>query len=253
MKKVTTDIDSNLSANSNKDFYSDDDSKLFSDAPEYVKPSNEELLDNNNGKGEVEVNVSVDEDLRKLGFWAYVKSMHCQPIKTLQEGVFPKLTFGIYHMLIGAFIVGLAITINAAFKVDVPSWQTIPASIVLCTIVALVPFGVSLFNNFFIGSFIFIFAKTLSVHYDKGDYQKMLGYLFPATALISTPLTLIMMLNIDWSGIEMQFAIISSIISIIPAIISYSALKSIGKKSTLVYIVLAFWVAVCYFVMKHLF
>lgn len=252
MKKVTTDIDSNLSSESNKEFYSDDDSKLFSDAPEPANPSKEEL-EENNAKSKIEVNVSVDEGLRKLSFWAYMKSIHSHPIKTLQEGVFPKLSFGIYHMLIGAFLVGLAVTINTAFKMDIPSWQTIPASVALCAIVALVPLGVSLFNNFFISSFIFIFAKTLGVNYDKGDYQKMLGYLFPATALISSPLTLIMMLNIDWSGIEMQFAIASSIISMIPAIISYSALKSIGKKSTLVYIVLAFWVVVCYFVMKYAF
>ncbi|HDV5624275.1 TPA: hypothetical protein RI821_002835 [Vibrio cholerae] len=252
MKKVTTEIDTNLSTNSDNEFYSEDDSKLFSDAPDPVEQPKEEVVEHNSN-GKIEVNVSIDEDLRKLSFWSYMKSMHSHPIKTLQEGVFPKLTFGIYHMLIGAFVIGLAVTINAAFKVGVPSWETIPSSIVLCAIVALVPFGVSLFNNFFISSFIFIFAKTLSVHYDNGDYQKMLGYLFPATALISSPLTLIMMLNIDWSGIEMQFAIASSIFSIIPAIISYSALKSIGKKSTLVYIVLAFWVVVCYFVMKYAF
>ncbi|MBE4202702.1 hypothetical protein HJ090_11240 [Vibrio parahaemolyticus] len=148
MKKVTTEIDTNLSTNSNKEFYSDDDSKLFSDAPAPVEQPKEEVVEHNSN-GKIEVNVSIDEDLRKLSFWSYMKSMHSHPIKTLQEGVFPKLTFGIYHMLIGAFVIGLAVTINAAFKVGVPSWETIPASIVLCAIVALVPFGVSLFNNFF--------------------------------------------------------------------------------------------------------
>ncbi|MFS1428925.1 hypothetical protein LMH73_017725 [Vibrio splendidus] len=218
----------------NKDSLKEED--LFEDA-------SPEMLAESNKRDEALVNAS------KWTFLRYLKEIHTSPKATLRDETLPAMRYAVGHMLLSSvacFLIAMFTALTGDTEMGgVVSFITgISYLSVSSTILV---FSILLFNNFLIGSFVYIFGKSLTIFNVKGDYKRFVRNLFPTTAVFATLQFLAMPLLTSVMG-NKDIIILNAIIATTPALLSYCSVKTVGKKGIAVYVVLAAWIGLFYFI-----